>query len=233
MPPNPNFLSVLQTRFASLSQLTKNDEDYLQRLSSRVREGQDAERAIPAAARGPLILATGVAGLAHQVRSGARQIVELYLPGDVMGFGPQPFAGLISIALTKTSMIAAPDFGSASHNGQRVLASHLQGLALERQFLHMNHIVRLGRATAYLRVANLIAEFHWRLHQRGLASASAFVLPLTQEHIADALGLSVVHVNRTLQQLRKEKLIRHEPGRLIHVDASRLARAGEFRPPAL
>jgi CRP-like cAMP-binding protein len=70
-----------------------------------------------------------------------------------------------------------------------------------------DHIVRLGRLTAYERVAHLVLDIRDRLALVGLAAPDSFPPPLTQETLADVLGLSSVHVNRMLQQLRRDGLV--------------------------
>ncbi len=71
----------------------------------------------------------------------------------------------------------------------------------------VDQIVRLGRQTAYERFLRLMLEFHDRLEAVGQVREATFSAPLTQEVLADALGLSVVHVNRVLQQIRREHLL--------------------------
>ncbi|HEV2530557.1 Crp/Fnr family transcriptional regulator, partial [Phenylobacterium sp.] len=88
----------------------------------------------------------------------------------------------------------------------------------------------VGRRTAHQRIAHLICEIHLRLKAVGLANGGGFELPITQAEIADALGLSSVHVNRVLQDLRREGLIKSR-GRFLGVpDWPALAQAGGFDP---
>jgi CRP-like cAMP-binding protein len=94
-------------------------------------------------------------------------------------------------------------------------------------------IVRVGRRSAYERVAHLILELLHRLHLVHEADGRSYELPLTQEILGDALGLSLVHVNRTLRRLRKEGLIRMEGDVLIIDDLDRLMEIAEFDPAYL
>lgn len=71
----------------------------------------------------------------------------------------------------------------------------------------MAHITRLGRLDAYERILDLLLEFNERLTLSGIASDGHFPLPLTQEMMADALGLTPVHVNRMLQRARSEAVL--------------------------
>jgi CRP-like cAMP-binding protein len=95
--------------------------------------------------------------------------------------------------------------------------------------LLLDHAVRLGRLTAFERVAHFLLELQQRLEIAGLGDRQRFPLPLTQEILADALGLSIVHVNRTLQQLRRTGLIELRSGVAILVQPDALAKLCDYR----
>jgi CRP-like cAMP-binding protein len=101
--------------------------------------------------------------------------------------------------------------------------------ASEQEARLLDSLVRLGRQTAYERVAHLLLELHRRLSVVGLAYDQRFSMPLTQEVLSDALGLSVVHVNRILQQLRREHLIELRSGGAILRAPAQLAIIADFR----
>jgi CRP-like cAMP-binding protein len=108
------------------------------------------------------------------------------------------------------------------------LAPALASIRAAAASRRLRHIVRLGRLTAYERLADLILELHDRQAEAGgpdISPDGAMVLPLTQEVIADHLGLSNVHTNRMLQQLRHDGLIRLEGRSLVVPDLARLAAA--------
>ena len=94
-------------------------------------------------------------------------------------------------------------------------------------------IVNVGRRTAYQRAAHLLCEVVQRLLSAGLVNGPAHELPLTPIVLADALGLTPVHVNRTLQWLRSEELIEFGGGILTVRDWPRLKQAGGFDPAYL
>src|SRR6185312_10170426 len=87
-----------------------------------------------------------------------------------------------------------------------------------------------GRRSASTRLANLFCELFERLSRVGLVRMSAYELPLTQQDLADVSGLSVIHVNRVLQQFRREGLLRLSGGLLQIVDLPQLRKVGEFVP---
>ena len=87
------------------------------------------------------------------------------------------------------------------------LVEAIELAAVEEKARLMEQVVRLGRLPALESMASLLLELHDRLDLVGLARDGRFAMPLTQETLADATGLSLVHFNRTLQQLRRERMI--------------------------
>ena len=156
----------------------------------------------------PKLLVAGWACRQRFLSDGRRQIFDFILPGDIFGLHlrPQAVALCSAITLTRATISNAPALGEAilshpdSYSG--LTTACLMSASSEEAYL-LNQLVRVGRQTAYERVAHLILELHHRLSVIGLANEGYLPLPLTQEIIADALGLSIVHLNRTLQQLRR------------------------------
>jgi CRP-like cAMP-binding protein len=111
------------------------------------------------------------------------------------------------------------------------LASALASLQSLHEGYLLNHLVRLGRQTAYERVAHLLLELSQRSAAVGLADGASSPLPLTQEILADALGLSIVHINRTLQQLRRDGLLDVRGSSLRLLDARQLMTISDYQPP--
>src|ERR1043165_60583 len=144
------------------------------------------------------------------LRSGKRQILNVILPGDVIGF-PVSFFDRSIYSVVAVSDLAynicpletyarlcyeEPQFGLA-----------LSWLAAHEAAIYAEHIVDLGRRTPLERLAHFLLEVHNRLLAVGRAEAARFQLPFSQEVMADVLGLSVPHLNRVMQQLRAEQLI--------------------------
>jgi CRP-like cAMP-binding protein len=94
-----------------------------------------------------------------------------------------------------------------------------------------DHVVRLGRQTAYERVVHLMLEFSSRLDAIGQVSEQGFALPVTQEILADALGLSVVHINRTLQQIRRDRLFDLRSGQVTLRQIDLMKAMADWSPP--
>jgi CRP-like cAMP-binding protein len=90
--------------------------------------------------------------------------------------------------------------------------------------------LNVGQRTAYERISHLLAELYLRLKTVGLTQNGSCDFPLTQTDVADATGLTAVHVNRTLQELRRDNLIVLERRRLTIPDLRSLMDAAMFNP---
>lgn len=179
-------------------------------------------------AAGPMFLISGWAGLSHALGDGRRQILALLLPGDTLGFDllTRCPRAVYATALTPLRLrFAHPDLGAAAGR----LARHFAAAAAAQQGRLIDHMVRLGRQTAYERMAHLLLEVFGRLAEIGETRGDSFQLPVKQEVLADALGLSLVHVNRTLQQMRRDGLIDMRGARMTLRDRPALQDACGWR----
>jgi CRP-like cAMP-binding protein len=111
------------------------------------------------------------------------------------------------------------------------LTAACRKIRVHEEFYLLSQITRIGRQKAYERVAHLLLEFHSRLKRTGLAEANSFQLPLTQEALADGLGLSAVHVNRTFKLLKRKNYIRIDRTLVTLVEPEVLAEISGFREP--
>ena len=182
----------------------------------------------------PRIIVDGWAGRSRILSDGRRQILSFLLPGDGMGIcaRPNPRALSATIALTPLQSVDATALHEALLRRDSRCTSLIEAFAIIgglHEAMLLDHIVRLGRQTAYERTAHLILDLRERLAVVGMVDDNTFVLPLTQELLADALGLSVVHVNRTLQQMRRDGLIETVHGRVKVLDPDALAVIADFR----
>ena len=186
----------------------------------------------------PRLLVSGWACRFRVLPDGRRQIFDFILPGDMYGLCLRPQAVALTTAITLTQAQIAD--ASALWLAIKDRPTEFPGLAdachntasLEEAYL-LNQLVRVGRQTAYERTAHLILEIHDRLDAVGLADGATIPMPLTQETIADALGLSVVHLNRTLQLLRRDHLIESRAGYVKLLQPEQLADVADFHPPLI
>lgn len=180
----------------------------------------------------PRFILSGWACRQRTLSDGRRQIFSFLLPGDsvsIIGRKHPEVCAVVALTPVETGdaqlLVEAADSGRAPG-----LARALAALEPQEHTLLLDHMVRLGRQTAYERVAHLLLEFQGRLKVVGLGDDQRFPLPLTQELMGDALGLSIVHVNRTLQQLRRDRLLELRSGVAILPQPERLAEIAGVRP---
>jgi CRP-like cAMP-binding protein len=102
------------------------------------------------------------------------------------------------------------------------LATAVLWAASRDEAMVVEHLVNLGRRSAEVRMAHFLLELGARLQLVGIGDKTGFDCPLTQYHLADALGLSAVHVNRVLRHLREEGLVTFQRGRVAFDDLAGL-----------
>lgn len=177
----------------------------------------------------PILILSGWAGLERPLADGRRQILGLRLPGELLfGHDPsRPAAPATLFALSDLVVCHAP---AAPENGSIGLAAAYAASRARDEHYLMNQVVRLGRKSAFERVADLLLELCERLDTAGLVSARQMPFPLTQELIGDALGLTSVHVNRTLQVMRREHMLTTRDRHAVLHDPRALARLVDFVP---
>ncbi|MGH6965234.1 MAG: Crp/Fnr family transcriptional regulator [Phenylobacterium sp.] len=177
------------------------------------------------------LILEGVACRYKVLGAGQRQILSLHLPGDI--------PDLMSLHLdTMDHGLASLGRGRAAyipHGAVRDLCERHPNLAatLWRDTLIDASIGRewlagVGRRTAHQRIAHLVCEIHVRSDALGLLDGGAFELPMTQAELGDAAGLSTVHVNRVLQDLRRDELITWHGRSILVLDWDRLRVAADF-----
>ena len=183
-----------------------------------------------------LLLLDGWAARTKDLRDGGRQISELAFAGD--------FTDLHGFTLKRLdhniATITPCRFAVAPHD--RVQATLERHPHLARLYWMMTNIdgsihrewtVSLGRRTAQSRMAHLFCEILERLKVVGLADNDSYDFPLTQQEFGECLGLTAVHINRTLQALRRQDLVRVENRRVDILDLPGLKSLGEFDPDYL
>ncbi len=179
------------------------------------------------------VIVDGWAGRAQLLPNGRRQIVLLLLPGDAVCLHSRGSA-LTSCSITALTIVKTAHLGSVRDTRpdsglQRAL--RLEELQHER--LLLNHLLRLGCLAAPQRLAHLLLELRDRLKAVGLATDTRVPMPITQECLADHLGLSIVHVNRTMKQLRGMGLVDVEPGQVLLRDPEELIEFCDYEPVAV
>ena len=247
MPTNDERLSqrlqslptdLLVVRYRALAELSATDLRTLRHIEAKPKAVHRADTRILSEGseiRAPQVIVSGWACRQRELTDGRRQIMSLLLPGDAIGLCQlgQPVAQTTVMALSNVRTVDAPELSAAwlDRSSSPGLARALDIAAAEEMHFLFAHAMRLGRQTAYERIASLFSELEYRLSNCGHSQNARFPFPLTQETLADAVGLSVVHVNRTLQLMRRENCIDLARGVLTIRERDALRSAGDFQPP--
>lgn len=164
---------------------------------------------------------------------GGRQIVAYLIPGDLCDvhiFILEEMDHTIGL-LSEARVVEIPKYKILElFEESPMLARALWWSTLVDEGVLREWIVNMGRRDAFDRLAHLFAELWLRMHGVGLTVDGAFDLPLTQNDLGDTLGLTSVHVNRTLQEMRAQGLIETSRGALHITDVQRLMDVTDFRP---
>ena len=164
--------------------------------------------------------------------NGSRQIFAYMVPGDfcdlnvfILGQMDHCIGTLSACRVVDIPRNRILDMTRRPHIARALMWATLVDEATLREWL-----VNIGQRDAEHRIAHLFCEVHLRLKCVGLADGGHFELPITQTEIGDTMGISAIHVNRSLQSLRAKDLIILRNGRLVIPDVERLRRMSGFNP---
>jgi len=230
--------SPLTRKLSAFVALSSKELAVLKRLHQRrrsfvagrdlVHQGQSDQAAY--------ILASGWVCSYKLQPDGTRQIVDFQIAGDFLGLrsvllrtSDHSFEPIVDIEAVE---VLASDLLEAFEETPR-LATAILWAASRDEAMVVEHLVGMGQRDAEARTAHFLLELGAKLALVGLGSKAGYDCPLTQYHLADALGLSSVHVNRVLRKLRDDGLATFRNGRVTFDDFDRLAELAEFDPAYL
>jgi CRP-like cAMP-binding protein len=200
-----------------------------------IKENQDLVREGDRPSRSCLIL-SGFTATYKMTAGGKRQIVSFGIAGDL----PDLQSLHLKVLDISIGTITQCRIGFITHDDLRDICTRYPRIAaafwretLIEGAIFREWVTNVGRREAYQRMAHVLCELLVRLRAVGLVEDHACTLPITQGEFADAIGVTNVHVNRVLQQLRAEGLIELSGDRLNILDWERLKQAGEFDPTYL
>lgn len=167
---------------------------------------------------------------------GTRQIVDFQVPGDFLGLrsvllrtSDHSFEPIVDI---EAAEVLASDLLDAFARTPRLAIAVLWAASRDEAMV-VEHLVGIGRRSADARMGHFLLELGSRLALVGIGTREGFDCPLTQYHLADTLGLSAVHVNRVLRQLRENGLVTFRDGHVTFHDNGGLVELAEFDPAYL
>jgi CRP-like cAMP-binding protein len=177
------------------------------------------------------LMLEGVAARYKILEDGSRQITALHIGGDFVDLHAFLLKtmdhGVLAMSPVRVAFAQHADLKSITET-----MPHLTRLlwldTLVDGAVHREWIVAMGRRSKKSHLAHLICELYVRLNVVGMVENSSFKLSLSQAEMADVLGLSLVHLNKTLQLLRKEGAVRWENKTIVVLDWGRLVQIAEF-----
>ncbi|MER8438904.1 Crp/Fnr family transcriptional regulator [Mesorhizobium sp. M1312] len=176
------------------------------------------------------IVKSGWAILYHGLLDGERQIIDTPLTGDIVGFrsvdGPR-LASLASVTELTVYEIRSKELVEAILSEGRLGKKIACSLARLNAIL-AEHLMNTGRRNAMSRTAHFLLELEERLSMVGLSAHGRYECPLTQYDLADILGMTTVHVNRTLGELRKADLVSFKAGHVQVINRKKLVEIAGF-----
>jgi len=230
--------SPLTRKLSAFVALSSKELAVLERLHQRRRSfvaGRDLVHQ-GQADQAAYILASGWVCSYKLQPDGTRQIVDFQIAGDFLGLrsvllrtSDHSFEPIVDIQAVE---VMASDLLDAFEQTPR-LATAILWAASRDEAMVVEHLVGMGQRDAEARMAHFLLELGAKLALVGLSTKAGYACPLTQYHLADALGLSSVHVNRVLRKLREDGLATFRNGRVTFDDIDRLAALGEFDPAYL
>src|SRR4051812_11413255 len=172
------------------------------------------------------LLEAGWVARTRLIEDGKRQIIVVFLPGDLMSIKSM----LLESQPDTIECLTDAHVRTIDHKRLLDLVSRHPAVGVRTMFqlaederrLH-NWIAALGKGSADERIATLLLDLRGRLLQAGLANGDAFRMPMTQQEIADHLGLTLVHVNRVLRRLRESGIVTVQRGLVLVDEIARLS----------
>jgi CRP-like cAMP-binding protein len=180
------------------------------------------------------VICSGWAAAIVMLSNGTRQIVSFLLPGDMISttllFEARPYCLIEAITDVRYRAFSRVDLKSKLF-GEPELLNKFAKAWVDEKARADQLIVDLGRRTANERIARLILGLFDRLEKRGMVrgESNEFEFPLRQHHIADATGLTPVHVSKVLTEFRRSQLINISERSLTILDLPALRRIGHTR----
>lgn len=224
-------------KLQSVGDLEQDDLDLLAALTGDVREF-GARRDIIREGEKPdhvHLMLEGWSCRYQLLPDGGKQITALLLPGDfcdvhITMFGEMDHS-IGALGAAKVAFISRDLMLELT--ARPGIARALWWASLVDEAVLRAWIVNFGRRDSFERVAHLICELYARLQNVGVATENAFDLPLTQEDLSDALGLTPVHVSRVLKRLREEGMMTFKRQQISILDVRKLQAAAGFDPSYL
>jgi CRP-like cAMP-binding protein len=182
------------------------------------------------------LVADGLVGRFDQMRDGQRQLTSFYIAGDMCDLhsvvAPRASWSITAISNATTIRVPHADLQEVARRYPTIAMAFWRDDTVDASIL-AKWVGNLGRKSSIARVAHLFCEMAMRSEAGGLGTRTSFEFHATQEQLADATGITTVHLNRTLQEIRRQNLLTFISGRVNVLDWDGLASVAEFDPSYL
>jgi CRP-like cAMP-binding protein len=216
---NLDMTDVERRAYAAALQTVKT----IKRGSALVEEGESTDKCA--------VLLDGFAARQKQLSEGRTQITSFVVPGDMCDLHSlllKPLDHTITaISNCRVAYMRHTDVWHLIANHPRLGRAFWRETLIDGAIMQ-EWVANVGARNAYTRLAHLLSEFYVRLNAVNLVENSKFALPLSQDTLASATGLSTVHVNRTMQRLKREGIVAMRVHAVTVRDRGKLFRAGDF-----
>jgi CRP-like cAMP-binding protein len=233
-----NMNNPLLRKLANFTQLTAEESNAMDDACRDVHEVGSREEVISQGDRtgGVKLIVSGFACRYKTLEDGRRQIVSYFVPGDLCDLRvfilKRMDHSIGAISPCSVATIAPSDILALTRDYPNLTQALWWSTLVEEAILR-EWIVNVGQRNALERMAHLFCELLYRFRAVGLNEGNSCTLPLTQVELAETLGLSSVHVNRTLQELRRRKLVSFDAGTLTVQNLQALEEIAFFNPDYL
>ena len=220
-------------KLARLVDLSADDMSALVQAPKRVRDFGPHLEVVQKADRGTVFLVlAGFAARYRQLKDGKRHILAYFLPGDHFDALLLGLDGVASLSSCRIGFVTRASFQDMLQLQPRIAEATALTRSIEEATCR-EWLLSLGARSALERTAHLFCELFVRLEAAGLVHGESYYLPVSQADLGSTLGLSPVHMNRMLQDLRQTELIGLKGRTLVIKDRSRLTSLAKFTPDYL
>jgi CRP-like cAMP-binding protein len=231
--PSDTVRAALLRRLRISSGITEEDVSEIATLPITVRQ-YPAERAVVSdgqRATECCLIAEGFCVRSKTIADGRLQILSIHIPGEI----PDLMSLFLHVMDHDLSTLTPCTLGFIAHETLQRLHRRRPNVAeifwrdtLIDAAMFREWIVNVGQRPAPARLAHVMVELRERLKVVGRVSANGFEMPLTQEQIGEALGITAVHVNRVLKQLRQDGILDFHRGRVTVLDETKFLELADF-----
>ena len=225
--------AALIKRLRTCSGITEEDIQEIRALPITVKQ-YPAERAVVAdgeTATDCCLIVEGFCARSKTIADGKRQILSIHIPSEI----PDLMSLFLHVMDHDLSTLTPCTLGFIAHETLQKLHRRRPNVAeifwrdtLIDAAMFREWIVNVGQRPAPARLAHVMAELRERLRVIGRADRNSFEMPLTQEQIGEALGVTAVHANRVIKQLREEGVVDLHRGRVTVLDEAKFQELADF-----